>query len=157
VPPLPDPMRALSVRPPWASLLVISQKRFEVRTWQPREFGRILIHASASKAQGIHKLRENRLLQKALVKAGLEDEAAWPQSAIVGVVEFGRIWAPRERRPKMSELQRYFCGPITGQYLWEVRRCGTFAAPVPADGKLGFSEPSASVWARVAEQLLALL
>lgn len=150
-------MRAISVRQPWASLLVIGQKRFEVRTWQPREFGRILIHASASKAQGIRKLRENRLFHKALVKAGLEDEAAWPRSAIVGVVEFGRILAPSERRPKISELQRYLCGRITGRHLWEVRRCWAFDQLVLTDGKLGLWEPSLNVRARVAEQLLALL
>jgi hypothetical protein len=150
-------MKALSVRQPWASLLVAGQKRFEVRRRNLREPGRYLIHASGAKAWGIRDLRKNPLLLRALARAGLEDEAAWPRSAIVGVVEFGRIWGPRHRRPAMSEMQRFLCGPIAGHYLWEVRRCWTFDEPIPADGKLNLWEPSLSVRAKVAEEFLALL
>lgn len=38
-------MKTLSVRQPWASLLVSGLKDIENRTWAPNFKGRILIHA----------------------------------------------------------------------------------------------------------------
>jgi len=42
-------MKTLSVRQPWASLLVSGIKDIENRTWAPNYKGRILIHASSAK------------------------------------------------------------------------------------------------------------
>lgn len=42
-------MKTLSVRQPWASLLVSGLKDIENRTWDPNYKGRILIHASSTK------------------------------------------------------------------------------------------------------------
>ena len=42
-------MKTLSVRQPWASLLVSGLKDIENRTWAPNYKGRILIHASSTK------------------------------------------------------------------------------------------------------------
>ncbi|MBA4191270.1 MAG: hypothetical protein C0467_25085 [Planctomycetaceae bacterium] len=39
-------MVAISVKQPWAALLVAGVKTVEVRTWQTRRRGRVLIHAS---------------------------------------------------------------------------------------------------------------
>jgi len=45
---LPEPERivAISVKQPWAALLVAGVKSVEVRTWQTNRRGRVLIHAS---------------------------------------------------------------------------------------------------------------
>ena len=42
-------MKTLSVRQPWASLLVSGLKDIENRTWAPNFKGGILIHASSAK------------------------------------------------------------------------------------------------------------
>jgi hypothetical protein len=42
-------MKTLSVRQPWASLLVSGLKDIENRMWAPNFKGRILIHASLAK------------------------------------------------------------------------------------------------------------
>lgn len=42
-------MKTLSVRQPWASLLVSGLKDIENRTWTPNFKGRIMIHASLAK------------------------------------------------------------------------------------------------------------
>lgn len=42
-------MKTLSVRQPWASLLVSGLKDIENRTWAPNFKGRIMIHASLAK------------------------------------------------------------------------------------------------------------
>lgn len=42
-------MKTLSVRQPWASLLVCGLKDIENRTWAPNSKGRIMIYASLAK------------------------------------------------------------------------------------------------------------
>lgn len=42
-------MKTLSVRQPWASLLVSGLKDIENRTWAPNFRGRIMIHALSAK------------------------------------------------------------------------------------------------------------
>lgn len=42
-------MKTLSVRQPWASLLVCGLKDIENRTWAPNFKGRIMIYASLAK------------------------------------------------------------------------------------------------------------
>lgn len=41
-----DPWYAISLKQPWAALLVSGRKTIEVRTWKTRRRGPILIHAS---------------------------------------------------------------------------------------------------------------
>jgi hypothetical protein len=45
---MPAKLLALSVKQPWAALLVVGLKSVEVRTWPTRKRGRVLIHAAKS-------------------------------------------------------------------------------------------------------------
>lgn len=82
-------IRVLSIKQPWATLIVRGVKRFEARTWPPRWRGRIAIHASSS---AIPRTQWNGLISEpevseALALVGLNDYAdvlALPRSAIVG-------------------------------------------------------------------------
>jgi len=127
---------ALSVKQPWASLLVAGVKRFEVRTWPPSKLGFILIHASSGKASGIRELRAEPLFQEALQRATLSDEKSWQQSAFVGLAEIIRVIEPDDDFPHdVTELDR-FLGSGEGCFLWEVGRSWPFPTPVPSHGKL---------------------
>jgi hypothetical protein len=52
-------MRTLSIQQPYASLVVAGIKDIENRTWAPKQFGKILIHASQAK---VTKNFENELI-----------------------------------------------------------------------------------------------
>lgn len=54
-PPVPAPMKALSIRQPWASLIVLGFKDIENRTWMTRERGTILVHASKGMTRAEHE------------------------------------------------------------------------------------------------------
>ena len=41
-----DPLIAISIKQPWAALIVAGLKTVEVRTWPTRRRGRVLIHAA---------------------------------------------------------------------------------------------------------------
>ena len=77
--------RALSVRQPWASLIVYAGQTIENREWPTRYRGPLLIHAaqarpSAAEAAAIHRwLRERGLPSAAAL--------AMPYGAVIGVVD----------------------------------------------------------------------
>lgn len=48
-------MKALSIRQPWASLIVLGIKDIENRTWATRERGTILVHASKGMTRAEHE------------------------------------------------------------------------------------------------------
>jgi hypothetical protein len=48
-------MKALSIRQPWASLIVLGIKDIENRTWATRERGTILVHASKGMTRDEHE------------------------------------------------------------------------------------------------------
>lgn len=41
-------MKVISIKQPWASLIIHGYKRYEFRTWKTKYRGRLLIHASKS-------------------------------------------------------------------------------------------------------------
>ncbi|HYH14720.1 MAG TPA: ASCH domain-containing protein [Flavisolibacter sp.] len=49
-------MKVISVLQPWASLIVMGEKRIETRTWNTKYRGPLLIHASAGKKKEGHDL-----------------------------------------------------------------------------------------------------
>ena len=67
-------MRALSVRQPWAELIISGRKQYEVRSWKPPVLGRILIHASA------------RMEAESALRAGLDPQQL-ATGALLGTVE----------------------------------------------------------------------
>lgn len=59
-------IRVLSVRQPWASLLLSGVKMYECRSWGPRRPGVLLTHASSGKAAGLPELRTERVYKQAI-------------------------------------------------------------------------------------------
>lgn len=148
-------VRVLSVRQPWASLLLSGVKKYECRSWAPRQVGVLLMHASSGKAAGMPELREERLFQRALTEAGLEDESAWPFSAILGAVEVTRIWEPG-RPPRLSAMDEFLVGDPDDSYLWEVGRRWAFPDPIRCQGRLNLWTPPPDTNAAITRQLTAL-
>jgi len=48
-------MKALSIRQPWASLIVLGLKDIENRTWATRQRGTVLVHASKGMTREEHE------------------------------------------------------------------------------------------------------
>jgi hypothetical protein len=129
----------LSLRQPWAGLLVTGVKKFELRTWRPMaRSGWLLIHASAGKATGLPGLRAEPMFQRALARAGMKSESDWEQSAIVGAVHFRhfRDWYKEGYPTGVSEVSRFLVGDQPPQFLWEVGRAYKFTQSLPCKGKL---------------------
>ena len=115
-------MKALSVRQPWASLIVTGPKRVENRTWATKYRGPLLIHAGVSRAD-IPSLDDFPLLSSDRL----------PFGAFVGAVVLSEC-LPVGRAP---------AGPFTeGPWCWLVGEPIAFRDPVPWKGRLGLFDVS---------------
>ena len=113
-------MKALSVRQPYAWLIVSGNKDIENRTWSTRHRGILIIHAS----QTVNN-EALTYFRKEFHKAGFEFPQELPTGALVGVVTLTDCVT--------SHASDWFNGPIG----WVLRNAGEFETPIPTKGKLG--------------------
>lgn len=121
-------MKAITVKQPWASLIVHGIKDVENRTWRTNYRGRVLIHAAGS-----HGRKFNVNLTDAQTTAAFATIAKetmfenMPFGSVIGSVEIvdcvqnhPSIWAEK------------------GVYNWVLANPVCYSIPAPAKGKLSF-------------------
>ena len=117
-------MKALSIRQPWAELILQGRKTIELRTWQTHYRGRIAIHASQT------------VREEACVAYGL-DPARVIRGALVGTVELVDILALDEAAWEVLRdqhlLLRDFPGPMFG---WRLKNPQHLPQPIPVRGRM---------------------
>ena len=115
-------MRALSIRQPWAWLVVSGYKDIENRTWPTRFRGRVYVHAGQlAMPPGSFPAQEDYIRQ-----AGIWIPEDLPRGAIVGEVSIVDC--------VVSAASPWFGGP----YGWIVADPLRYAIPIPCRGRLGF-------------------
>jgi len=143
-------MKTLTVKQPWASLIVHGIKDIENRTWKTNFRGRALIHAGAKKTSGLiaHYLNKEQLLR-------FREKIGWsgldflePTGAIIGSVEIvdcvinhPSIWAEHtaKRETRKNKAGVIFIDEIdVPVYNWVLANPSIFPEPIPAKGKLSF-------------------
>ena len=116
-------MKAITIKQPWASLIVAGLKGIENRTWKTNYRGRVLIHAAAKPVkEGWSALNEMQLARVYSYKGKLYgNNEELPSSAIIGSVEIvdcvqnhPSIWAERGVWNWVLANPVMFDEPITG-------------------------------------------
>jgi len=117
-------MKALSIRQPWAELILQGRRTIEPRTWQTNYRGRIAIHASQTVGE------------EACVAYGL-DPAKVARGALLGTVELVDILPLDERGWEALREQhlslRDFPGPMFG---WQLEAPQRLPQPIPMRGRM---------------------
>ena len=114
-------MRALSIRQPWAWLVVNGYKDMENRTWRSRFRGRIYVHAGQKVvADDYPEQREY------ITEAGIIIPRDLPRGTIVGEVTITGCIAASD--------SPWFCGP----YGFTLEDPVAYDTPKPCRGRLGF-------------------
>lgn len=129
-------MKTLSIRQPWASLIVKGFKDVENRSWRTPIRGEIAIHASASKTEDdwedaiitasmIHTITFSEAEKWLIETIGNFDNL--PRGVILGTVDITDC--------KREHTSLWHFDDNWGFYLQNAKE---FKKPIPAKGKLGF-------------------
>ena len=124
-------MKALTIKQPWATLIMQGDKRFEFRSWQTKYRGDLLIHAG----KGIDKEAMKRL-EKYL-------PAKLPYGKILGKV---KLVDCIKMSPEFKELllkensDIYTKSSFQENYGWQVSYVEVFENPIDAKGYLSLWE-----------------
>lgn len=130
-------MQALSIRQPWAHLIVRGFKKAEVRSWSTPFRGRLAIHTSSAKpTRADEEFVWNDPVLDAAVGEIADSMASLPRSAIVGFVDVVDCITGRQASRRLSKEERALTGGYSGDdWLWMLERPQEIR-PVPIDGKL---------------------
>lgn len=132
-------MKVITIRQPWASLIMVGAKGIETRSWATSYRGPILIHASASigkMEQELcatepfkHYLRELKSLPTGCILGKATLRAVYPTSHLLGCFQsHPGVYNPNEK---------HFGDYTAGRYGWLLSDVVAFQQPIPAKGQLG--------------------
>ena len=122
-------MKVLSIKEPWAGLIMNGTKKIETRSWKTKYRGEIYIHASSSKAK-ITKPEVYELIKDMNFKCGYIICKCNLVDCIYMTDEYVNDM-------KINHYEEYICGHYeVGRYAWIVEDVKVIE-PIEAKGKLG--------------------
>lgn len=118
-------MKALTIKQPYASLIVNNYKRYEFRSWKTNYRGKILIHAGLSKDKSINKFNNYNL--------------DYIYGAIIGEAEIiDCILIDEDFNKKLIDENKLIYGfNHIGIYAWKLDNIKKYKEPIYIKGKLG--------------------
>ncbi len=119
-------MKALTIKQPWASLIVNGIKEYEFRSWKTKYRGKIYIHAGLS---------SNKSYLKYYEKYNLE----YLNGAIIGEAEITDCILIDEKFSKElnNKNSLVYGNNHNGEYAWKLINVKKYDEPIYIKGKLG--------------------
>lgn len=119
-------MRALTVRQPWASLILAGLKTIETRSARTKRRGRVYLHAGSTMGKAE---------REAAIREGFDPDTL-PRGAIIGSIEI--VDAVRAEDLVVSDAERSRGDYRAGRWGWKVANVRALSTPVAASGALSF-------------------
>jgi len=156
-------MKALSLTQPWATLLVLSEKEWETRSWPTAYRGALAIHASLTFPQWARALCKDRGYYHfgVLLKHGLRGRDL-PLGSIIGVCELVdciptdrlSLLPTGKRDTIVITKQEFGFGDFGhGRYAFKMANALRLEVPIPCKGALKLWEVPQEVEAQIIAQL----
>lgn len=120
-------MKALTIKEPWASLIINGYKKYEFRSWRTKYRGKILIHA------GLSLEKDNAIKFK-------EYNLDYTLGAIIGEATLvDCIYVDEELNNKLLDINPlvYGISKHTRKYAWKLDNIIKYEKPIYCKGKLG--------------------
>ena len=120
-------MKALTIKEPWASLIIEEYKKYEIRSWKTKYRGKILIHAGLSIEKDMMErfkdynidINPGYIIGEATITdCILVDEEFYCELRSIDPVVYGR-------------------SNHTETYAWKLENVVKYDNPIPCKGKLG--------------------
>lgn len=121
-------MKVLTIKQPWATLIMQRDKRFEFRSWNTNYRGELLIHAG----KGIDK--------EAVIKLKKYLPEDLPKGKILGKVKIVDCIKCDERFKKMCQLENkdiYAKSTFDESFAWQIDNVKILKEPIEINGQLG--------------------
>lgn len=120
-------MKALTIKQPWASLIMQGIKKYEFRSWQTKYRGDILIHSS-------------KQVDKEAMKKYSKYLNSAPAGVILGVVTITDCIKKSEEFKQIlinEKCDVYTKSSFESNYGWKIENVRVFDPPIKAKGNLG--------------------
>ncbi len=120
-------MKALTIKQPWASLIMQGIKKYEFRSWQTKYRGDILIHSS-------------KQVDKEAMKKYSKYLNSAPTGVILGVVTITDCIKKSEEFKQIllnEKCDVYTKSSFESNYGWKIENVRVFDTPIKAKGNLG--------------------
>lgn len=124
-------MKVLTIKQPWATLIMQGDKRFEFRSWKTNYRGELLIHAG----KGIDKEAMKRLSK--YIPENLPSEKILGKVKLVDCIEMSTEF--KEILLKENK-DIYTDSSFKENYGWKLENVEVFDKPIETKGKLGLWE-----------------
>lgn len=120
-------MKVLTVKEPWASLIINGYKKYEFRSWKTNYRGKLLIHAG-------------KTLEKSVIPRFSCYNLEYSSGAIIGEVDLvDCIEVDEELNDKLMEMNPVVYGRSNHvrNYAWKLENVKKYKNPIYVKGKLG--------------------
>lgn len=125
-------LNVMTLKQPFASLIILGAKQYETRGWNTSYRGRVLIHA------GLDKEYSAQCAAPPFDKyiKGIYGFYALPFGAIIGECMIEYTQETEGMRDKISLEERAFGDYRTGRWAWRLRNPVAYKVATPARGQL---------------------
>jgi hypothetical protein len=129
-------MKALTLYDPWATLVVLGEKRFETRSWQTSHRGLLAIHVSRNRPREAKRFDDIEPFRSALGH-NYHNLGYRHPGCIIGTVEVVGCEDAGFVDAEITEKERAFgdFGPY--RYAWKLSNPQRLKAPIPCKGSMG--------------------
>lgn len=120
-------MKVLTIKQPWASLIINQYKKYEFRSWKTKYRGKILIHAGMS-------------IEKDMLERFKEYNLDYSKGAIIGEAEIvDCILVDEEFNEKLRKINKTVYGKSNHveTYAWKLENVIKYEKPIYIKGQLG--------------------
>ena len=124
-------MKVLTIKQPWATLIMQGDKRFELRSWKTKYRGDLLIHAG----KGIDKEAMERLVK--YIPENMPTGKILGKVTLVDCIECNKNF----KEMCLKENQDVYAkSTFVEKYAWQLDNVEVFDVPIEAKGKLNLWE-----------------
>ncbi len=131
-------MKALSLIQPWATAIMMGNKKIETRSWKTDYRGRIAIHAGMSFPKYAIEFAQTEVALGRLPRR-------IPRGAIIGFVTIIGMQRTEEAALTITGLERLYGDYSYGRWAWLLADPEVLFEPVPCKGALGLWEVPADI------------
>lgn len=119
-------MKVLTIKEPWATLIIEGYKTYEFRSWKTNYRGKILIHAGLG-------------IEKNMIERFKKYNLTYIKGAIIGEATLEDcILVDEDLDKKLKEKNNLVYGNNhIGNYAWKLTDIKRYEQPIPVKGKLG--------------------